>query len=147
LPLVRLAAVRRAAVIAVVGALLAGCGGSETTAPTAETVETGGGGGQPQPPAPMEGDPEAGKQVYAANGCGSCHTFGPAGSSGTTGPNLDQLAEFAENADRGTLEEFTRESIVSPDAYVEEGFPSGVMPASQLEEKQLNDLVAFLTQS
>jgi mono/diheme cytochrome c family protein len=142
--------VRRAAVIAVVGALLAGCGGSQTTAPTAETVETGGGGGQPQPqpqPQPAKGDPEAGKQVYAANGCGSCHTFGPAGSSGTTGPNLDQLAEFAENADRGTLEEFTRESIVSPDAYVEEGFPSGVMPASQLEEKQLNDLVAFLTQS
>jgi mono/diheme cytochrome c family protein len=135
-------------VIAVVGALLAGCGGGETTAPTAETVETGGGGGQPQPqPQPAKGDPEAGKQVYAANGCGSCHTFGPAGSSGTTGPNLDQLAEFAENADRGTLEEFTRESIVSPDAYVEEGFPSGVMPASQLEEKQLNDLVAFLTQS
>ena len=149
MPLVRLAAVRRAAVIAVMGALLAACGGSETTAPTAETVETGGGGGQPQPPPPppAEGDPEAGQQVYTANGCGSCHKFGPAGSSGTTGPDLDQLAEFAEKADRGTLEEFTRESIVSPDAYVEEGFPSGVMPASQLDEKQLNDLVAFLTQT
>src|SRR5918998_6198806 len=146
MPLVRLAAVRRAAVIAVVGALLAGCGGSETTAPTAETVETGGGGGQPQPtPPPAEGDAEAGKQVYAANGCGSCHKFTPAGSSGTTGPDLDQLAEFAEKADRGTLEEFTRESIVSPDAYVEEGFPAGVMPAAELEDEQLNDLVAFLT--
>ena len=148
MPLVRLAAVRRAAVIAVMGALLAACGGSTETAPTAETVETGGGGGQPQPPPPpAEGDAEAGKQVYAANGCGSCHKFGPAGSSGTTGPDLDQLPEFAEKADRGTLEEFTRESIVSPDAYVEEGFPAGVMPASELDEKQLNDLVAFLTQS
>ena len=141
---------RRAALIAVVGALLAGCGGSSTTAPTAETVEGGGGGGggqpQPQQPAPATGDPAAGKSIYAESGCGSCHKFGPAGSSGTTGPDLDQLAEFAEKADRGTLEEFTRESIVSPDAYVEEGFPAGVMPAAELEDEQLNDLVAFLTQ-
>ena len=135
---------RRAALIVVVGALLAGCGGSEETAPTAETVEGGETQTQTQPPA--EGDAAAGKQVYAQNGCGSCHTFGPAGSSGTTGPNLDELPMLAENAGED-LEEFTRESIENPDSYVEEGFPEGLMPAADLDDKQLADLVAFLTQS
>lgn len=135
---------RRAALIVFVGALLAGCGGSEETAPTAETVEGGQTQTETQPAA--EGDPAAGQQVYAANGCGSCHKFMPAGSSGTTGPNLDELPMLAENAGED-LQEFTRESIENPDAYVEEGYPEGLMPTADLDEKELNDLVAFLTQS
>jgi mono/diheme cytochrome c family protein len=145
----RLAIVRRSALIFVVGALLAGCGGSESTAPTAETVE----GQQTQTETETEtetqaaGDAAAGKQIYAQNGCGSCHEFGPAGSSGTTGPSLDELPDLAEKAGQD-LEEFTRESIENPNEYVEEGFPEGVMPEyDQLEDKQLADLVAFLTQS
>jgi mono/diheme cytochrome c family protein len=73
--------------------LAAGCGGEETTSPTAETVigsvptETGGDGGGGGGAA--EGDPAAGKEVYASAGCGSCHTLADAGSSGTVGPNLD----------------------------------------------------------
>jgi mono/diheme cytochrome c family protein len=162
--------VRRAAVISLLAAaVLAGCGGGEETAPTAETVDTtatqtetdetetgdtetgetettetedgAGSGGA------VEGDPDAGEQVFAANGCGSCHTFAPAGSTGTTGPDLDELSDLAENANQ-PLAEFTREAIVEPNAYVEEGFPEGVMPAyDQLGEKELNDLVAFLVQS
>jgi mono/diheme cytochrome c family protein len=138
--------VRRAALIVVAGALLAGCGGSEETAPTAETVEGGQTQTQTETQPAAEGDPAAGKQVYAANGCGSCHTFGPAGSSGTTGPNLDELPQLAENAGED-LQAFTRESIENPDSYVEEGFPEGLMPRADLDEKELNDLVAFLTQS
>jgi cytochrome c oxidase subunit II len=131
--------------------LLAGCGGGEETAPLPETVE---GGTTPtqtetgtttQPAA--QGDPAAGKQVFAANGCGSCHTFKPAGSSGTTGPDLDNLPEFAQKAGK-PLPEFTRESIEDPSAYVEEGYPDGVMPKyDQLSDKELADLVAFLTQA
>lgn len=140
---------RRSALIFVVGALLAGCGGSEATAPTAETVE----GQQTQTETETQtetqaaGDAAAGKQIYAQNGCGSCHEFGPAGSSGTTGPSLDELPDLAEKAGQD-LDEFTRESIENPNEYVEEGFPEGVMPEyDQLEDKQLADLVAFLTQS
>lgn len=139
---------RRAALILVLGALFAGCGGSEETAPTAETVV----GGETQTETQTEtedgaaeGDPAAGEQVYAQSGCGSCHKFGPAGSSGTTGPDLDQLPELAENAGQ-ELVPFTRESIENPDSYVEEGFPEGLMPTADLDETQLNDLVAFLTQ-
>jgi mono/diheme cytochrome c family protein len=109
--------------------------------PTAETVI----GQQPQAQPQPEGDPQAGRQVFTQMGCNGCHTFGPAGSSSQTGPNLDELPQLAEKAGQ-PLDEFVRESIVNPDAYVEEGFPEGVMPAWSGEDKQLADLVAFLTQ-
>jgi cytochrome c5 len=139
----RLPAVRRLALIAVLGALVAGCGGESTVAPTAETVE-----GTP-PPAPQpvaQGDPAAGKQVFDEKGCNGCHTFAPAGSTSQTGPNLDELPQLAEKAGQ-PLDEFVRESIVSPDSYVEEGFPEGVMPPWSGTDEELADLVAFLTKS
>ena len=133
---------RRLALIAVLGALAAGCGGEETVTPTAETVE----GNPPAAPQPQaKGDARAGKQVFAQSGCGGCHTFKPAGSSGKTGPDLDKLPQYAQTAGQ-PLEDFTHESIVNPNAYVEKGFPEGVMPPWSGDEKQLADLVAFLTQ-
>ncbi len=132
---------RRLALTAVLGALVAGCGGGTTVSPTAETVE-----GQ-QPPAPQpqaQGDATAGKQVFDDKGCQGCHTFTPAGSTSQTGPDLNRLSEYAQKADQ-PLDEFTRESIVNPNAYVEEGFPENVMPPWSGTEKELADLVAFLT--
>jgi len=38
-----------------------------------------------------DGDPVAGKRLFSAQGCSGCHTFAAAGSSGTTGPNLDDV--------------------------------------------------------
>src|SRR3954469_6864086 len=35
------------------------------------------------------GDATAGKAVWDANGCGSCHTLAAAGASGSVGPDLD----------------------------------------------------------
>jgi cytochrome c551/c552 len=134
--------VRRLALIAVFGALVAGCGGEKSVTPTAETVE---GTPAPAPQPQAAGDAAAGKQVFTDKGCGGCHVFTPAGTQGTTGPDLDQLPQFAEKAGQ-PLDEFAHESIVSPDAYVEEGFPSGVMPPWSGTEKELADLVAFLTQ-
>ena len=132
---------RRLALIAVLGALAAGCGGEETVTPTAETVE----GNAPAAPQPQaKGDATAGKQVFAQSGCGGCHTFKPAGSSGKTGPDLDKLPQYAQTAGK-PLEDFTHESIVNPNAYVEKGFPEGVMPPWSGDEQQLADLVAFLT--
>jgi hypothetical protein len=135
--------VRRLALLAVVGALVAGCGGEETVMPTAEEVVGEQPQAQPQPQA--QGKPQAGRQVYDQSGCGGCHVFTPAGSDGTTGPNLDNLSQYAETAGQ-PLPEFTRESLENPNAYVEEGFPEGVMPAFTGDDQQLADLVAFLTQ-
>ncbi len=104
---------------------------------------------QPPPPPAAQGDPAAGKAVFAANGCGSCHTFKPAAATATIGPNLDDLAAAAQKANRGSLADYTHESIVDPNAYVVPGFSAGIMPqdfGQKLSEKQLADLVAFLTQ-
>ena len=46
------------------------------------------------------------------------------------------------------LEDFVRESIVDPNAYVQPGFPKGVMPPfSTLPKDQLDALVQFLVTS
>jgi mono/diheme cytochrome c family protein len=124
---------RVVALLVVLGALVlaAGCGGSEETTPTPETVvgevptdtgDGGGGGGE------VEGDPDAGKDVFASAGCGSCHTLSDAGTSGTVGPNLDESSvDFAAAVDQitnggggmqaysGTLSE---EEIANVAAYV-----------------------------
>jgi cytochrome c oxidase subunit 2 len=88
---------------------------------------------------------EAGAAVFENNGCGSCHTFEPAGSQATAGPSLDNLREEAERAGV-PLEEFVRESIVDPNEYVEPGFPANVMPATyaDLPQEQLDALVEYL---
>jgi mono/diheme cytochrome c family protein len=149
--------VRGLLLIAVFALLLVGCGGGEERTATAESVDTTAtqtdtgetGTGETETSGDneaVEGDAAAGKQVFASNGCGSCHTFEPAGSSGTTGPDLDELSDFAENANQ-PLADFTRTSISNPNEYVEEGFPEGIMPAyDQLSDDDLNNLVAFLTQ-
>ncbi len=100
------------------------------------------------PPPAAAGDPVAGKKLFSSKGCNACHTFAPAGSHGTVGPNLDKLAADALKANRGTLDQYTRESIASPDAYTVPGFPKGVMRVSigPLTDRQISDLVAFLTQ-
>jgi mono/diheme cytochrome c family protein len=84
---------RRALLIAIpLVCLLAGCGG-KTVAPTAETVVgTLATTTAPAGPTLPQGDAGAGKGVFASAGCGGCHTLKAAGSSGTVGPNLDQLA-------------------------------------------------------
>ena len=80
---------RRLAVIAALALALAGCGGGETASPEPETIEgENPAATQTQPAA--EGNAEEGKSIFAANGCGSCHTLKDAGSSGEVGPNLDE---------------------------------------------------------
>jgi mono/diheme cytochrome c family protein len=88
----------------------------------------------------VKGDPAAGKQVFTAQGCGSCHTFQPAGSTGTVGPNLSEVL-------KGKDTDFIRTSITDPNSVIAPGFQPNIMPqtyGTQLSAKQLADLVAFL---
>jgi cytochrome c1 len=86
--------------------------------------------------------------VFAANGCASCHTFKPAGATGTIGPDLDKAPAADAKADHNmNLAAFVKESIVNPDAYIAKGFSKGLMPTdfgSKLSSSQVNDLVAFI---
>ena len=83
-----------------------------------------------------------GKGVYAAEefGCAACHTLADAGSTGTTGPNLDEALADKDAA-------YIREAIVAPDKTVPEGFQKGIMPGDygqRLTPDQLQALVKYL---
>ncbi len=94
------------------------------------------------------GDAAAGAAVFTSAGCAACHTFTPAHSTGTIGPNLDKLpALYAAQSGQGGLEEFIYNSIIAPGSRKVPGYLSTVMPVTfgqSLKPKQLADLVAFL---
>ena len=71
---------------------------------------------------------EAGAAVFVDAGCGSCHTFGPADSSGTVGPPLDGNALAAD----------------AVATIVRNG--RGAMPAfeGQLDDEQIGQVAAFV---
>jgi cytochrome c551/c552 len=121
--------------------LLAGCGGGRTVSPTAETV-IGSVPTNTQASVPA-GDAKAGATQFKSSGCDGCHVFQPAGSHGTTGPDLDKLADYAKTANQ-PLKTFTFDSIKSPGGYVQPGYQN-VMPDLGLSDKQIADLVAYLT--
>lgn len=75
-----------------------------------------------------DGDPQAGKSVFAEAGCGSCHTLKDAGASGSIGPDLDRLKPPADRVIR----------------QVENG--GGSMPAfaGRLSAKQIHDVAAYV---
>ncbi len=120
------------------GALLAGCGSGKITAPTGPTYG--------KRPTQAAGNAAAGKTAFGANGCNACHTYKPAGSSAKVGPDLGNLAADAKKAKKGSIEDYTKSSIVDPNSYVVPGYPKNVMPSFQtLPAKTIANLVAFLT--
>jgi cytochrome c551/c552 len=87
------------------------------------------------------GAAEPGSQVFLANGCGSCHTFAAAGTTGTTGPNLNEY--LAPDDDATGIEEM----IVDPEAEVAEGYSGGIMPQTyghSIPKQELEQLIQFL---
>ncbi len=124
-----------AVIAAMLLAFLAGCGGGEEAAPTAEDVqgtvptatetrtETG--------KAPVQGNAEAGEKIFAEQGCGGCHVLEAANSQGTIGPNLDESQpDFSKAVERVTN-------------------GKGQMPPfkGKLSEKEINDVAAFVVES
>ena len=83
--------------------------------------------------------------LFSQQGCGGCHAFEPAGSTAKIGPGLDDVEASARRAGK-PLEEYLRESIVAPDAYITPGYQPGVMPKNydQLSDEQVNSLVQYL---
>src|SRR5881398_2540203 len=148
----------RPVILATCVLVLAGCGSEGTVAPKPETVigsvpkqtstqattstSASGGGGTTTSGG---GGGANGKALFASNGCVSCHTYAPAGSNAKIGPDLDKLSQYATQA-KQPLPQFVRTSIVDPNAYVQPGFPRGVMPTfASLSKSQVDALVTFLT--
>lgn len=117
---------------------LAACGG--------ESAPTGGEG------EPAGGNADAGEALFAQSsvgtmpGCVTCHSL----EAGVTlvGPSVANVgAEAGSRVSGQSAEEYLRQSIVEPNAYVVEGFGEGIMPSGYgdaLTEQQLDDLVAYL---
>jgi len=99
-----------------------------------------------------EGDLERGKVLFQQGGgsgapaCSSCHSTEP--GKIIVGPSLAGVASRAGERKPGiTAEEYLRESILDPNAYVVDGFARGVMYqrfGEILSEKDINSLVAYL---
>ena len=95
---------------------------------------------------------DAGESLYFETtlgintGCRVCHSLDP--GVVIIGPSFDGVATGAVTRVPGlTAEEYLRESIVDPDAYVVDGFDAGVMLQNlgeTLTEEQVGNLVAFL---
>jgi len=112
------------------------------TVPAAPTQTNGGQATQ------LKGD-ALGEQIFVsgtpggAEACGSCHTMAAAGTSGTTGPNLDkELTSDPPSA--------TRESIVDPNKEIVPGYRANVMPpnyATALTPQQLDAVVNYVYHS
>ena len=89
-----------------------------------------------------------GQKIFAgALGCGGCHTLAAAGTTGTVGPDLDNISADAKAAGQ-SIPDFVRESIVDPNKYIAKGYPPNVMPGnfgSTLSKQQLDDLVKFIS--
>jgi mono/diheme cytochrome c family protein len=130
--------VRRAVLIVLsCGALagvLAGCGAQGVVSPTPQTVV----GALPKAPQlpivaafHLKGNPTAGAAVFKSAGCESCHTLAAAHSTGTVGPNLDQL----------------KPDYRAVTAQVTNG--GGAMPAfkSTLSTQKIADVAAYVVKS
>jgi cytochrome c oxidase subunit II len=102
----------------------------------------GGGGGGGEEQGGGGGAAADGEAIFAANGCGSCHTLAAANATGTVGPDLGRIPNASA--------EFIRESIVDPNAEITQGFSGDVMPdnfGEQLSPAELDALVEYLLEA
>jgi mono/diheme cytochrome c family protein len=74
-----------------------------------------------------QAQPRSGEQVFAASGCGGCHTLAAAGATGTSGPDLDQV-----RPDAATVE-----------AKVSSG--GGLMPSFDLPAPELRAVAQYVS--
>jgi mono/diheme cytochrome c family protein len=125
-------------VLALCGMLLAACAGQSSP------------GGDPNRAA--AGDPAAGEALFkqgviqSAPGCINCHSIEPVQAG--SGPSLSGIVSVAGTRVKGqSAQEYLRASILDPNAYIVQGFPSGIMYrdfGKVLTDEQVNDLVAYL---
>ncbi len=111
----------------------------------------GGGGGASSGP-----NPEHGKQLYnsktlgskSAEGCVSCHNYDASQGDESKAPFTKGTATRAATRVPGlSAEQYIRESIENPDAYVVEGHKAGDMYQNwtkDLSKQDIDDLVAYL---
>jgi cytochrome c oxidase subunit 2 len=84
----------------------------------------------------------AGDADTGATACGSCHALADAGTTGTTGPDLDKTLKGKDAA-------FIKESILDPNKQIAPGYQPGIMPPNfgdTLSPQQVDALVKYLSE-
>jgi mono/diheme cytochrome c family protein len=99
-------------------------------------------------PTPERGSSEAqvtrGSQVFHKAGCAECHTV-TGNRDDQTGPSLSRIAVTARTRVAGySAEEYLRESILIPNAFVVPGYAPSLGCGGVLTHEQLDDLVSYL---
>ncbi len=97
-------------------------------------------------------DVDAGKELFAESiigsqaGCSTCHSLDA--DTVIVGPSIAGIASRAGTQVSGmSAEDYLRQSILEPDAFVTDGFDAGLMVqvwAQELSDEQVDQLVAYL---
>ncbi|MCB0870422.1 MAG: c-type cytochrome, partial [Solirubrobacterales bacterium] len=113
--------------VAVLGAVIAGCGSSSSNSDPEEL-----------------GFQDRGRQLFNAK-CGTCHVLAQAASTGTQGPNLDTAFAPARAAgmDDDTIKGIVRAQVHRPQV-VDGDYPGVTMPANIVEGNDLEDVAAYV---
>jgi mono/diheme cytochrome c family protein len=95
------------------------------------------------PPKPADPALVRGWEVYQQKHCSACHRIGDDGG-GTGGPPLTHLGSAAAARTAGlSAEDYVRESIFDPGAYVVPGYPD-TMPRGQARDLSPDDVDALV---
>lgn len=107
-------------------ALLAACGPRDT----------------PDRPAALQGNPDRGRALAAAYGCGSCHYVqGAPWARGFVGPPLDRIGERAY---LGGVVPNTAPGMIAWLRFPQQADPGTAMPDLGLSEAEARDIAAYL---
>jgi mono/diheme cytochrome c family protein len=87
-----------------------------------------------------------GRELFLSLGCGACHALSDASTVGLLGPSLDGYSQIAPTRVLGIEAiAYTKESLVDPDLYVVDGYPSGAMPKDFGERLTVEEIEALIT--
>src|SRR3712207_886413 len=93
----------------------------------------------------------AGKQAFVER-CGSCHTLARAGTTGVTGPNLDESFQqarrdgFGESTFEGVVAEQIRVPLRAPQRDPLTGRQLAPMPANLVTGETVQDVAAYVAE-
>ncbi len=103
-------------------------------------------------PDEIEGEgAERGKALFALNplagapGCVTCHAVGD--SETIVAPTLSEMrANAGSPPDKLSTENYLRQAIIDPDAYIPDGYNPAAMPnyANFLDDDDIDDLIAYI---
>jgi cytochrome c oxidase subunit 2 len=110
---------------------------------TRQPAATGGGGGGAAQAGTTDGKAlfTQGNPDTSATACGTCHTLADAGTTATTGPDLDKVLKGKDAA-------FIKESILDPNKVIAPGYQADIMPTNfgdTLSPQQVDALVQYLS--